>query len=412
MLNTADENCLSLVEKRFCAIDCAMDIILNLLTVYFLLPLYICLGLILVFFNIPSNFYISLFALAGLGTFIVLVSSLFYSQVGVRLKDIYGFISANKKHRQVAYLTCILIVMLGPIDVLLNGFKLADPLSYAELSEYGRFARHITTMCWILIPVAFLFIQKNYIKYLLIAYAIIFPILIIDRNRLFMSFFVLIFCMLLTPAESSERQLKKSNVPIYFLVVLVILIFAAIGQFRSGDAFLVESSGEMFTQGFFPLSDTFYLLPEGFQQVVLYLTTPQFNFATIDYNNFINEDFLKSQLSPFDRESFDKYPYAPVLIERFNVGTEFFPWLLYGGLPLVAIAISALVFVFIAAVQLLKKHPNIFTLLIFLRVAYVTLFAGFAPQFFILLNLGFFLLMMLLWMLSVSLGGNRPQISQ
>lgn len=377
---------------------------MNLLTFYFLLPLYLCLGLILVFFNIPNDFYISLFALAILCTFIVFALSLFYLRPNVRLDDIYARIFANKEHRRIVYLTCILIVIFGPIDVFLNGFKLTNPLAYAELSEYGRYARHVTTMCWILIPVAFVFIRTSYVKFLLVSYAIIFPILIIDRNRLFMGFFVLIFCMLLTPGEGSNAQVKRGNIRIYFLAALVILIFSIIGQYRSGDAFLVETSGEVFTQGFFPLGDAFYFLPDLIQQVVLYLTTPQFNFATISYNDFINEDFLRSQLSPFGRDLFDTYPYAPVLIDRYNVGTEFYPWLLYGGLPLVAMAIFVLALVFVASVQLLKEYPNIFTLLIFLRVAYVTLFAGFAPQFFTLLNLGFILLMMLLWKLSLLLG--------
>jgi hypothetical protein len=133
------------------------------------------------------------------------------------------------------------------------------------------------------------------------------------------------------------------------------------------------------------------------QQVILYITTPIFNFATVVSNHFTNQDFLLSQLSPFSRDQFAAYPYSPILVPRFNVGTEFYPFLLYGGMLWVALAFMCLFVSFILAFYLLKRCPNIFTFFIFIKISYNALFMGFAPQFYILLNLMFVILMLLLW---------------
>jgi hypothetical protein len=182
--------------------------------------------------------------------------------------------------------------------------------------------------------------------------------------------------------------------------VLFISIFAIVGHFRSGSGFMVPSSGSALKEGAFPLALSFYYLPDLLQQVVLYLTTPIFNFATIVSHDFINPDFLLSQLSPFGREQFDVYPYAPVLVPRFNVGTEFYPFLLYGGLTLFGCAFYIFLLAFALAVILFRKYPNIFTFLIFIKLSYGVLFMGFGPQFYILLNVMFILLMFVLWFLS------------
>ena len=91
------------------------------------------------------------------------------------------------------------------------------------------------------------------------------------------------------------------------------------------------------------------------------------------------------------------------MVERFNVGTEFYPWLLYGGMSLAVCSLFFLVVSFFLVSKLFEKRSNIFTLLIFLKVSYTLLFMGFAPQFYILLNFVFIFLMFALWRVSVIL---------
>ena len=375
-----------------------MNAFINSRFFYFLFPIYFSLVLILTFFNIPQGFMLSLLSLYFIATPLLLISKIFYPWK-FTLDESYQRVVLNPKHGQMALFACFVILLSAPFDIWVNGFKLLDPLSYAEFNGNGKSIRHISSLCWILVPVSFIFVKSKKVKWIFVMHAIIFPILIVDRNRLFMAFYSLLFCMIAAPASK-----RVSPFYIYLLIFVLMMIFAVLGMVRSGDAFIVGSSGNELIKGAFPLNDLFYCLPELYQQIVLYLTSPIFNFATIVHYDFTNETFLLSQLSPFGREMFEEYPYAPVMIERFNVGTEYFPWLLYGGLLFVAASYFFIVLTFLWAVQFFKKYANIFTFLIFLRVSYVVLFSAFAPQFYLLLNLSFIVLMMFLWIASIFLG--------
>ena len=182
---------------------------------------------------------------------------------------------------------------------------------------------------------------------------------------------------------------------------VVFLTFAVVGAHRSGAAFHVDSSGDVMRYGYFPLKELFFSLPSLLQQIILYVTTPIINFATIYSDDFINQDFLASQLSPFSRDLFEKYPYAPVLVPRFNVGTEFFPFLMYGGIKYVYLALAFIYMSFLISVAYFRHCRSIFSYLIFFKISHTVLFMGFAPQFFILLNLGFIIFILMLSFFSI-----------
>lgn len=379
-----------------------MNAFLNSKLFYVLFPIYFPLALVLVFFNVPVGFYPSLLTLCFIVTCVFVLFGIFFPGK-MRIDQSYASIVIGKRHRQFIMLMCISIIVSGPFDVLVNGFKLANPLTYAEFNGIGRYIRHISSLCWALVPISFIFCKSRKLRLALILYAIIFPILIVDRNRLFMSFYSLIFCIALAPPKVEAARRPKRSGRFNMLIILLVLagIFSLLGLFRSGDSLLVETSGNVLTSGAFPLRGVFFELPALLQQIVLYVAVPTFNFATIVFYGFRNKEFLLSQFSPFSRD--DAYQFAPVMIERFNVGTEFYPWLLYGGVPWVVFSIVMLVLAFFVAVRLLRKFPNIFSLLIFLKISYSVLFMGFAPQFFILLNLVFILLMVILWTCSSAL---------
>ncbi|WP_149865231.1 hypothetical protein [Legionella saoudiensis] len=359
--------------------------------------MYVALALLLLFFNFSEDYYWSIISFFSIITLPILCCNLFIP-FKYRLQDYYQIVTQNKRHRFIALCFCALIVLCGPLDILINGFKLLRPDTYADLHGVGRYIRHITILCWIFIPVAFVYLRSAGMKGIFIAYAILFPILIIDRNRLFISCWSLLFCIMLQYSLTESARVRARYRACLFLIVLICsFIFAAVGFFRSGSAFVVPSSGTHLIEGAFPLSDYFMELPGFIQQIVLYITTPIFNFLTVDIQGFTNPEFLNSQLSPFSRDNYNLYPYAPIPVPRFNVGTEFYPFLLYSGLQLVALAFIGMLVSFYLAVYLFKKYPNIFTLIIFIKISYGMLFMGFAPQFYILLNLMFFLLMLLLW---------------
>ncbi len=373
---------------------------INSIGFYFLLPIYVALALLILFFNIPEQYYFGVFIFYVIVTVPILLSILLYPPY-TNLIDAYSSMYRPFLHKVVILLLCILVITFSPLDIYVNGLKLLNPSSYAEFHGPGRFIRHITDLCFILIPVAFTMLRSKALKVLFISYALLFPILIVDRNRLLMSCYGFFLCIFLTNNVSSKSRLKKSNYFLFFAIAFFcIFVFALVGHFRSGHALMVASSGALIKEGQFPLTELFVNLPILFQQIILYVTTPIFNFATIVTEQFNNPDLLLSQFSPFSRENFDAYPYTPILVARFNVGTELFPFLLYAGLPMVCMAFLGILFGFLFAFYFVKQHCNIFTLLIFIKISYCVLFIGFAPQFYILLNLIFVILMFFLWFFS------------
>lgn len=389
-----------------------MKTLVNSVASYFLFPISFSVALLVIFYNVPYDFYLSLFALPLVVLSIVLLARFF---VPMKLEIVRSFelIVHEKRYKVVIFVFCCIVFVSGPIDIYQNGFKLLDPASYAEFNGVGRYVRHISIMCWTLVPIAFIFTRKIKFRLLFVGYALLFPIIILDRNRLFTSSYSIALCLIMAPSLPSHEKsvvASKKNRHLFVLFFILFLIFSGLGLFRSGaDAFLVESSGDVLSDGALPLRDIFYYLPSLFQQVVLYITTPIFNFATIFYYDFRNEEFLLSQLAPFGRDVFDAYPYAPVMIPRFNVGTEFYPFLLYGGLPLVVACVILMACSFLVAGFLVKKRPNIFTFLIFIKVSYSVVFMGFAPQFYLLLNFAFVVLMVVLWLGALLLNKSKAR---
>jgi hypothetical protein len=381
----------------------AVNSVFNAAGFYILIPLLAALLLTLIFFNIPLDLYAYIGSLPLLAIMATIVVNTIIKR---KLSVVSSFLTTynRKSHSTIIHLFTILVLASGPLDVYTNGLKLLDPLSYADLDGNGRYVRHISALCWTLVPVAYIFHNDKKTKLFLITYAIAFSVIIIDRNRLLASFYCLAFCIALTPGATSQSaaSIARSNRKrILILLGVVVLVFSGLGVLRSGlEAFTIETSGTSLREGMLPLREIFYYFSPILQQIILYVAMPIFNFATVFSEGFLNQDFLLSQLSPFNRDMFDAYPYAPVLVARFNVGTEFFPWLTYGGFSLVVLSFTFMMICFVFAERLFKQSPNIFTLLIFLRLSYLVIFMGFAPQFYILLNIGFILMMLTLWSIS------------
>ncbi|MGK8176597.1 O-antigen polymerase [Aeromonas dhakensis] len=351
-------------------------------------PMLLQFFILICFFNIPDYYYVGVLFLPVvmlcLGISIDLIfkygmgNSFFVDKLNLRRK---------KNHEFVAGLFLVFVLLLVPVDVYFNGFKILNPSSYAELNGIGRYIRHFTNFCWIAIPFSFLYIKKPVLRLFLICLGVLIPIFFVDRNRLLLSFFCLVYFYVFYKRTEFIDVKRKSNIKLFLVVLGIVVLFGGIGVYRSGTSFIVSSSGDKLVEGYYPLKDLFFLLPDMFKQIVLYISTPIFNFATVFTQGFINPDFLFSQLSPLSRDSYDAYPFSPILVPRYNVGTEFYPFLLYGGMQSVIIAAIFTSSFFLLVVKIHQKHNNIFTLLLFLKMAYTMFMIGFAPQIITFYNL-------------------------
>ncbi|MDC9615809.1 hypothetical protein PSI19_18415 [Xenorhabdus khoisanae] len=383
-----------------------MSEIKSRLSFYIMTPVLIQLTLFYLLFNITNGmFFYSLFY-AGSIFFLVCFAELIFRRkidYASLYENVYGNIAPVDK--LVLKSLGFLILLLFPLDIYFNGFKLLNPASYAEFYGAGRFIRHVTSLCWMLVPIAYIVRRENpWVARFFILFSVLLPVMMIDRNRLLTSFFCYFFILYArfrsTSVRSHLREFRKVKLGLYSLLILLPTIFVVIGFYRSGASFSIESSGDRIVYGKFPLTAFFDIMPLSIKQILLYITTPILNFTHVASTGFINDQFLLSQISPFSREEFPMYPYSPVLIVRYNVGTEFFPFLLFGGLPLVFMAMFFVILVFGAVFYWFCRTQGIYAWLLFLKLAYFMLFLGFAPQFYILLNIMSTVLIFLLYLFS------------
>ncbi|MBN6030077.1 hypothetical protein [Pantoea ananatis] len=369
-----------------------MKHIVNRLSFYIMAPILIQMMLFLLCFNITAEMFLySLLYLGSLFFLVVFFELIFRKKFDIEALFDNVYSSVNSIDRLVLKTLGLLIILLFPLDVYFNGFKLLNPASYAEFYGAGRYVRHITSMCWMLVPVAYLIQRKNpWLARFFIFSAMILPVLMIDRNRLLMSFFCYFFILYARFKSVSVRKRKaefrRVKIGIYSLLLLLPFAFAMLGFYRSGSSFAIESSGSAIVYGKFPLTDFFGIMPPAIKQILLYITTPILNFTHVAATGFHNDQFLLSQISPFSRDDYPAYPFSPVLIARYNVGTEFYPFLLYSGLSMVFLAMFIVVLTYAAIFHWFCKSQGFFSWLLFLKMTYLMIFLGFAPQFFILLN--------------------------
>lgn len=383
-----------------------MNEIKSHLSFYIMAPAFIQMVFFYLCFNVTYDMFLYSLFYGGSIFFLVLFFELLFRK---KLNYLRLYENVYNNIRPVDKLVLktlgFLVILLFPLDVYFNGFKLLNPETYAEFYGVGRYIRHITSLCWMLVPIAYAIRSENaWVARTFIFCSVLLPIMMIDRNRLLMSFFCYFFILYTRfrsiSVRNNPREFRKVKLGLYSLLIMLPIVFVVIGFYRSGASFSVESSGDSIVYGKFPLTGFFEIMPPAIKQILLYITTPILNFVHVASTGFLNDQFLLSQFSPFSRDAFPMYPYSPVLIVRYNVGTEFYPFLLFGGLPLVFIAMFFVVLTFGAVFYWFCKTQGIYAWLLFLKFAYLMLFLGFAPQFYILLNIMSSILILLLYCFS------------
>ncbi|WP_233842877.1 hypothetical protein [Dyella sp. 2HG41-7] len=348
---------------------------LRLPSVYLSLPMLIACGLTLLTYDLPQGYEEGLLLLIMVAFLFVVFDGL----CGIRLPRVKAFRMRDYVGTREAFVAlalaagiavfCLLDLVLFPVPLLVN------PTLYASMEGGHEHIRHISDMCWVLCPIGMLCAGSRLLRYVLIATGLLFPILVIDRNRIFASLFSSALVIALRRDESKPLPWKI----IVFLAVLGATVFSVLGMLRSGTLEYVT----------LPFSDMYRNAPQGLKWLLLYISAGPYNFGAMLAKHYHNASFLVNQLVPMSGSIATAGTGIPLDASNINVGTEYFPFLLALG-PFGAVAAMLTLYgLLLWSVRRLGSTVSLFALLIFLRVSYVCVMAPFAPQAFTWTSGGF-----------------------
>jgi hypothetical protein len=257
--------------------------------------------------------------------------------------------------------------------------------------------RHVSDICWVLPPIGLLCARSRWLRNTLIAVGFLFPILVIDRNRVFATVFSFVLVIVLRRDEARPWPWKAVG----SLGFAGISVFSILGMLRSGPLDHIT----------LPFSAMYRAAPEGIKWLLLYASAGPYNFSSILAKGYANTSFLIHQVVPLSGSIATAGTTIPLDAPNINVGTEFFPFLMALG-PFGAVAsIVVLYAMLLWSVQRLRSTTvTLFPLLIFLRVSYVCVMSPFAPQAYTWTNAGFIGLCLLMQVVATWLPNRRSPV--
>jgi hypothetical protein len=352
-----------------------MKRLLRLPSTYLGLPILLACGLTLLTYDLSADYLQGLLLLAVTASAIIL----FDVCGSVRIPEPARFRArhyAGTRDSFVALAFAGLIVLFCLLDLTLFPIPLFDkPSSYASMEGGREHIRHISDICWVLSPIALLCVKSRWLRNTLVAIGFLFPILVIDRNRLFASVFS--FALVIILRRDETRPLPWKSVG--FLALAGSSIFSILGILRSGPLDSIT----------LPFSAMYQASPVGIKWLLLYGSAGPYNFSAMLAKHYSNASFLINQVVPLSGSVATAGTDIPLDAPTINVGTEFFPFLLALG-PLGAVAAAFVLYGLLRwSVRRLRPTVPLFSLLIFLRVSYVCVMSPFAPQAFTWTNVGF-----------------------
>ena len=374
-----------------------MKRLLCLPSAYLALPLLVACGLTVLTYDLPVDYLQGLLLLAVVAAAVWL----FDVQAGFRLPPTAQFRARSYAGTRDAFVAlafawliavfCVLDLALFPIPLFNN------PSSYAVMEGGHEHIRHVSDICWVLPPIALLCARNRWLRNTLIAVGFLFPILVIDRNRVFASVFSFALVILLRRDEARPLPWKAVGA----LALAGVSVFSILGMLRSGPLDHIT----------LPFSATYRAAPEGIKWLLLYASAGPYNFSSILAKDYSNTSFLFNQLVPLSGSIATAGTTIPLDATNINVGTEFFPFLMAFG-PIGAVAsIVVLYAMLLWSVQRLRFTVPLFSLLIFLRMAYVCVMSPFAPQAYTWTNAGFVGLCLLMQVFATWLPNRRTAAS-
>jgi hypothetical protein len=372
-----------------------MKDLLRLPSTWLSLPLLIACGTTLLTFDLPDGYLegIGLLAAAALA---VLAFDLV---AGPRLPPFARIAArdyAGTREAFVAFAFCALVALFCLLDLALFPIPLFDkPSAYAQMEGGREHIRHVSAWCWVLPPVGLLCARRRWLRWGMVLAGIVFPILVIDRNRIFASLFAVALVLVMRREEG--RRLPWTSV--VALALAGMALFAALGILRSGPLEGVT----------LPFGALYRASPPGVKWLLLYVSAGPYNFASMLAKHYENADFLLNQVVPLRGSIATAGTGIPLDSPTINVGTEFFPFLMALGPGGALAAILALYGLLVWSARRLRASTSLFSLLIFLRMAYVAAMAPFAPQAFTFMSAGFLALCLLMQLFAAWLPNRRGE---
>ena len=369
--------------------------LLRLPSAYLGLPILFACGLTLLTYELTADYLQGLLLLALTAAAIVL----FDTQAGLRIPTAALFRARNYAGTREAFVALMLAGMIGLfclLDLTLFPIPLFDnPAAYASMAGGREHVRHVSDMCWVLPPIGLLCTRSRRLRHLLLAVGLLFPVLVIDRNRLFASLFSLALVIVLR--EDAARPLPWKRVGA--LALAGASIFSILGMLRSGPLDHVT----------LPFSAVYRAAPQGIKWLLLYGSAGPYNFSAMLAKHYSNASFLIHQIVPMSGSVATAGTDIPLDAPNINVGTEFLPFLLALG-PAGAVGSVVVLYALLRwSTRRLRRTVPLFSLLIFLRVAYVCVMSPFAPQAFTWTNAGFIGLCLVLQVFAAWLPVTRPR---
>lgn len=373
-----------------------MNRLLRLPSTWLGLPILFACGLTWFTYELPADY------LEGLALLVMTASAivLFDLRAGVRIPTTVQFRArhyAGTRDAFVALVLAGLILLFCLLDLALFPIPLFDkPSAYASMEGGREHIRHVSDMCWVLPPIGLLCTRRRWLRNLLMVAGFVFPVLVIDRNRLFATVFS--FALLILLRRDQQKPLPWKTVGA--LALAGVSVFAILGIVRSGTLDYVT----------LPFGAMYRAAPQGIKWLLLYGSAGPYNFSAMLAKHYVNADFLINQLVPLHGSVATAGTGIPLDAPNINVGTEFFPFLLALG-PYGAVASAFVLYAMLLwSVQRLRPAVPLFSLLIFLRMSYVCVMSPFAPQAFTWTNAGFigvclFLQLFAAWLPNRKAGG-------
>lgn len=370
-----------------------MNSILRLPSAYISLPMLLACGLTLLTYDFPPDYLQGLWLLLAAALAILALDLC----TGVRLPDRARFSGRDyvgTRDGLVALLFAGLIIAFCVLDLILFPVPLfSAPTSYADMTGGRLHIRHVSDMCWVLAPIGLLCARNRPLRYALVLVAFVFPILVIDRNRIFAAVFST--GLVIALRGGTGRAIPWGTVTL--LAIGGLVVFSVLGILRSGTLDYVT----------LPFSDLYRASPPGIKWLLLYASAGPYNFSSILAKHYENPDFLTNQLVPMAGSVVTAGTGIPLDAPNINVGTEYFPFLMAWGATGALVAMLALYMLMLWSVRRLQSGVSVFALLIFLRMSYVCVMAPFAPQAFTWTNGGFIALCLVLQVFAALLPNHR-----
>lgn len=351
-----------------------MKRLLRMPSAYLAPPMLFACAMAFVAYDLPVDYFDGLLLLALASASLILADKF----LRIRLPEFAQFHAARYAGTREGFVAlafagfvvvfCLLDLALFPIPLLDN------PSSYATMEGGRDHVRHVSNMCWTLPVIGMLCTPNRRIRYALIFFGLVFPVLVIDRNRIFASLFS--FALVVVLRRDPQKRLPWKI--IWVLALIGAGAFSLLGMLRSGtlDATTL------------PFSAFYGAAPVGIRWLLVYASAGPYNFAAMLAKGYMNPDFLINQLVPFSGSIATAGTGIPLDASNINVGTEFLPFLLALG-PVGAVAALFVLYAMLLWSVRLLRSGSLFALLIFLRMSYVCVMSPFAPQAYTLMNFAF-----------------------